>query len=91
MLAVRTDDYRDFRERQLEIRESFDPMLTLPEVRRILGVSYAVVTELIRDGHLRAYDITGKTIDRSQITEHSRGLRVLPDDLRKYVDSIQVN
>ena len=91
MLAVRTDDYRDFKERQLEIRESFDPMLTLPEVRRILGVSYAIVTELIRDGHLRAYDITGRTVDKAQITEHSRGLRVLPDDLRKYLDSREIS
>lgn len=49
-----------------------------------------MLIELVREGTLTVYDITGRTVDLTQVTEHTRGLRVLETDLKAYIDSLKV-
>lgn len=80
-----TLDKKDFRQRQMEIREDFDPYLSLPEVRRILSISYENVVNLIRDGELPAIKAFGSPPKLDEITSSTTGLRILPEDLENYI------
>lgn len=82
--------YKNFAELQTEIRESFDPMLSVRDVRNIIGCSWNFVIQLIIEGKLEAFDITGKTIDRESINENSHGLRITPSSLSDYLDSTKL-
>ncbi len=67
-----------------------DRLIPLIDVKRVLALSWPMVMALVRDGTLPAYDVTNRTVDRSRVTEHTRGLRVRESDLEKYIDSIKV-
>jgi hypothetical protein len=82
MLAER----KNFTELEHEIRERFDPHLSVTEVRRIMGCSWRFVIRLIQDGRLEAIDITSKVVDRRYVDEDSHGLRIPPSSLRAYLD-----
>lgn len=82
--------YKNFEELQAEIRESFDPMLSIQEVRSIIGCSWRFVMELIRTGKLEAFDITGQTVERESVNEKSHGLRITPSSLRDYLNSTKL-
>ena len=45
---------------------NFEDMLTLKEVRDVLGVSYGVILGHIREGQLRAYKVTGEPISKHE-------------------------
>lgn len=76
--------------RQEHREERYDRLIPLIDVKRVLAISWSSVTELVRDGHLPAYNVTGRPVTRSEVTEHTRGLRVLESDLEAYIDSIKV-
>lgn len=82
--------YKDFEQRQREIRESFDPLLSINEVRRIIGASAATVVDLIRDGKLEAFHMNGTAIDRRSLDYETRGLRITPSSLQEHLESIRV-
>ncbi len=63
----------------------FEDMLTLKEVRDVLGVSYGVILGHVRNGYLRAYKVTGERISRDEVGDKTLGLRVKPSDLREYL------
>ena len=65
--------------------DNFEDMLTLKDVRDILGVSYGVILGHIRNGQLRANKVTGVPIDRDEVTGKTFGIRVKPSDLREYL------
>ncbi len=91
MTTMTTDEYIAHRKDQFKhLKEPFEPFMALPEAKKLLGVSYAVITGAIRDGRLPAYDITGRTVDRASITGHTRGLRISPADLRVYIQGLRV-
>lgn len=64
---------------------NFEEMLTLKEVRDILGISYGVLLGQIRKGHLRAYKVTGEPISKHDVGDKTFGIRVRPSDLRQYL------
>jgi hypothetical protein len=64
---------------------NFEEMLTLKEVRDILGISYGVSLGQIRNGHLRAYKVTGPPIGKHDVGDNTLGIRVRPSDLRQYL------
>jgi len=77
-------------EARAEHRLSVDRLIPLIDVKRTLAVSWPMLIELVREGTLTVYDITGCTVDLTQVTEHTRGLRVLETDLKAYIDSLKV-
>ena len=83
-------EYKDFIEREREIRESFDPLLRVQEVRQIIGCGWNFVIQLIRDGHLEAFDITGRVVERDAVDENTHGLRITPSSLQNYLNQIRV-
>jgi excisionase family DNA binding protein len=64
---------------------NLEDMLTLKEVRDVLGVSYGVILGHIRNGHLRAYKVTGEPVGRNEVGDKTLGIRVRPSDLREYL------
>ena len=67
-----------------------DRLVPLIDVKRRLSVGWPMLVGMIRDGTLTVYDVTGRTVNRWQVTEHTRALRVLESDLEDYIDSIKV-
>ncbi len=65
--------------------DKFEDMLTLKEVRDVLGVSYGVILGHVRNGHLRAYKVTGEPISKDEVGDKTFGIRVKPSDLRQYL------
>lgn len=60
-------------------------MLSMKDVRDILGVSYGVIYGLIREGKLRAVRVTGEPISKSAIDNSILGLRFRPSDVREFL------
>ena len=77
------------RQRRVE-EHGLDRLVPLIDVKRRLAVGWPMLVGMIRDGTLTVYDVTGRTVNRWQVTEHTRALRVLESDLEDYIDSIKV-
>jgi hypothetical protein len=71
-------------------RTAVDRLIPLVDAKQSLAVSWAYLAELIQDGRLEVYDITGRTVDRKAVTERSKGLRVFQSELDRFIDSIKV-
>ena len=67
-----------------------DPLIPLIDVKRVLAVSFPTLVGLIRDGRLTAFDVTGRTVDRQEVNEHSRGLRVFESELERFIETIKI-
>lgn len=70
-----------------KIRDSFDYYMTLADVKQVLNISYKEIISLIKSGELPATKMIGKPLSLEQINESTRGLRILPSDLKAYLDS----
>jgi hypothetical protein len=81
---------KDFIEREAEVRESFEPLLSVTDVKRILGCSIPVVIELVRAGRIQAYHLDGTTVQRADVTERTYGIRILPSSLEDYLETIRI-
>lgn len=68
----------------------FERMLTMKDVRDVLGISYGVILGHIRNGHIRAYKATGEPVSREEVGDGCYGLRVKPSDLREYLSTVLV-
>lgn len=68
----------------------FERMLTVKDVRDVLGVSYGVILGHIRNGLIRAYKATGEPVRREEVRDGCYGLRVKPSDLREYLNDVLV-
>ncbi len=73
------------REKQNVEDLEFERMLTMKDVRDILGVSYGVIYGLIRDGKLTAVRVTGEPISRYEVDDTLLGLRFNPSDVRSFL------
>ena len=71
-------------------RISVDRLIPLVDVKRALAVSWPFLVRLIHEGKLDVCDISGQTVKRSEVDEHSRGLRVSESSLNEFIDSIRV-
>jgi hypothetical protein len=84
-------ELKDYEYEQMKVRNSFEAMLGVYEIRKILGVSHQSVIELIKRGDLEAYNIMGKPVKRSVLTEDHTGLRILPSSLQSYLNKTKLN
>ena len=66
-------------------------MLTMKDVRDILGVSYGVIYGLIREGKLRAMRVTGEPVSKYEVNDTILGLRFRPTDVRRFLLSQTIN
>lgn len=71
-------------------RSQLDRLIPLIDVKRMLAVSWPTLIEMIHTGRLTTYDIMGRTVDRTQVNEDTRALRVFESDLQRFIDSIRV-
>ena len=71
-------------------RISVDRLIPLIDVKRALAVSWPFLVNLIHEGKLDVCDISGQTVRRNKVDEHSRGLRVSESSLNEFIDSIRV-
>ncbi len=70
--------------------QEFEEMLSLRDVKDILGVSYGVVLGQIRNGLLDAHKVTGEPIRRDEVHDGTYGLRVKPSALRDYLSKTRI-
>lgn len=64
----------------------FEEMLTLREVKKVLGVSYGILIEMIRNGELEAHKVTGRPITKEELSTETYGLRIPPESLRDFIE-----
>lgn len=80
------DTFKDFAVEHRKIRESFDPLLKLHEVRKILDCGRGFVLNLIETGELEAVNLTPGRAD-----DVGNGIRITPASLRDYLDRHKVS
>ena len=66
-------------------------MLSMKDVRDILGVSYGVIYGLIRDGKLKAVRVTGEPVSHDAVDDSVLGLRFRPTDIREFLLNQTIN
>lgn len=76
-------------ERERE-EHGFKRMMNFRDIRNVLGLSSAMVAQLIRSGQLDCYNVSGIPIDREGITEDTRGVRITPESLEDYLNTIRI-
>lgn len=82
---------KNFTKEQARAREELLPLLTLYEVRTILALSEWAVTELIQQGKLRAFNVRGDKLKRTQVNINTmKGLKVCPLSVQELLDVTEV-
>ena len=66
-------------------------LLSMKDVRDILGVSYGVIYGLIRDGKLEAVRVTGEPVSQDAVDDTVLGLRFRPTDIREFLLNQTIN
>ena len=66
-------------------------MLSMKDVRDILGVSYGVIYGLIREGKLKAVRVTGEPVGKNEVNDSVFGLRFRPTDVRAFLLKQTIN
>lgn len=80
----------DVREEKRIKRDELEALMPLFDFKNLLQVSWGRVMQIVMDGEIDVYDISGEYMSREDITPYTRGLRVLPSDVRDYITSVQV-
>lgn len=83
-------DHKDFTQLEAQIREEFTPLLTVKEVSNILSAGYRTVLDLVKEGKLDAYHISGTVVSREAVSYDTYGIRISPSSLRDHLESIRV-
>ena len=76
---------------QQQTTAELERMLTMKDVRDILGVSYRVIYGLIREGKLKAVRVTGEPVSKNAVNDTVLGLRFRPTDVRRFLLRGSVN
>lgn len=63
----------------------FERLMTMKDVRDILGVSYGVIYAHIEAGKLRAFKVTGEPVTRREVGTDTTGIRFRPSDVREFL------
>ena len=66
-------------------------MLSMKDLRDILGVSYGVIYGHIREGKLKAVRVTGEPVSKYAVDDTVLGLRFRPTDVRELLLSQTIN
>lgn len=67
-----------------------EEMLTVRDLKRLLGVSPGVIIGFVQRDELPAYRFAGGRVDRDTVTVETQGLRFEPKDVRKLMDKMMV-
>ena len=67
-----------------------DEMLTVRDLKRILGVSPGVIIGFVQRGELPAYRFAGGRMDRANVTPETTGLRFELKDVRALMQDMMV-
>lgn len=67
-----------------------EELLTIKDVKRVLGISYGVIIAHVKQGLIPAYKVTGEPVSRSEVTQSTSGLRFEPSDVREYLNKVLV-
>lgn len=77
--------------RQKQVRDQdVDRLIPLIDVKRKLSVGWPMLVAVIRAGRLSVYDVTGRTVNRHEVTESTRALRVFESEVERFIFSIKV-
>ncbi len=71
----------------IDIRDRLIPLI---DVKKVLAVSWPTLIEMIHEGRLTAYDVMGRTVDRYEVNENTKALRVFESELDRFINSIRV-
>lgn len=77
-------------ERERTIKQRLDYLIPLYEVRKMLGLSWPRMMEIVKSGDLPVISGSGEHLSLDNIDEDTRGLRVLPSDLQTYIETMRV-
>jgi hypothetical protein len=67
-----------------------EELLTIKDLKRVLGISYGVIIAHVQQGLIPAYKVTGEPVRREEVTEWTTGLRFEPSDVREYLSKVLV-
>lgn len=67
-----------------------EELLTIRDLRRILGVSPGVIIGFVQRGELPAYRFAGGLVDRAAVTPETQGLRFELRDVRELMQKMLV-
>ena len=70
-----------------ETTEELERLLSMKDVRDILGVSYGVIYGHVRAGKLKAVRVTGEPVGREEVDDTVYGLRFRPSDVREFLQN----
>jgi hypothetical protein len=82
---------KNFKDEQERIREELEPLLSIAEVRNILGVSKPVVLRLIESGDIESFDVYGKYVTTNRLGNHNVGVRILPSSVQSYLERSRIS
>jgi len=77
-------------EHEHEVRSRLDYLIPLYEVRKILGLSWPKMMEIVKSGDLPVISRSGEHLSLADIDENTRGLAVFPSELQTYIESMRV-
>ena len=67
-----------------------EEMLTIRDLKRILGTSPGVIIGFVQRGELPAYRFAGGRVDRTAVTPETTGLRFELKDVRALMQQMMV-
>ena len=67
-----------------------EEMLSINDLKRILGASPGVIIGFVQRGELPAYRFAGGRVDRASVTPEVQGLRFRPSDVRALMENMMV-
>ena len=73
-----------------EKKQSFEQLMTMRQVKDLLGISYGLIYALIREGRLDAVKVTGEPVSRNEVDETVQGLRFSPTTIRRFLQESAV-
>ena len=82
-------EYKDFRAEEDRVREELEPLLSVRDCRRILGVSVREILRLVREGRLEAFGLDGP-IHRGDVDYDTFGVRITPSSVKRYLEEIRI-
>lgn len=77
-------------QRERAIRQSLDYLIPLYEIRKMFGLSWPKLMQIVKAGELPVISASGERLSLEELHENTRGLRVLPSELEAYIESLKV-
>lgn len=77
-------------QRERVIKQRLDYLIPLYEVRKMFGLSWPKLMQIVKAGELPVISASGERLTLDELDETTRGLRVLPSELETYIESLKV-